>query len=649
MKIPSNKQWTQDNSGDTFGILGETTNMAMDMNGRARLANKSVAIFDSREDNGFGIPLAINYFDSKYLVLTSNDIFDGNFPGNGFTDAGTGANPSFGFYSDAVVFNSLYTVSVTNTIYTLSGTTWTDRSASLTSGINHPLEVFGTQLAVGNGNTVKLFTTSYTLAQTLTLPTEYRVVTMRAVGNYLYIGTKNLNGSNAKIFVWNGDSSAYDYECEVGASWVFSMTPYLSTVAAITSQGQLGVVNGTTFEELAGLPVYYNPHARWTGSTGLTLNGKVFNRGMATIGGTIYINIEGEVDSGFMPEMKSGLWVYDPDVGLYHRAGATEDKYVEDSSLSRSGDVLTTSAAHKLKTGDAVVFDVVSGLTGVDHEVKYYVTVISATEIKLSQSRKAVKNGVFITLGGTPTAGDTLCYCQNNDYGTFSTTSGAVVPATYLETPHPNLTTEVLWGARMELIDGTTEYGLFSFCDSYNIGQFATQRIYSDNIKQDWKELYNFIDGLFTESEEVVVKAQTKYEPKSLSLSGVWLDTSTLNNASASDYSAFMDIEEGYELVFIDGYGRGRTAHVVTKNTSSSTVSLVLDEAIGTTNGSSTFYYTTYKKVGENLDSDKKVEELTKSLVSNSSSWVSIKVELRGHDLSISTMELSNAVNKGTN
>jgi len=648
MKIPSNRQWTQDNSGDVLGILGSTTNMAMDTIGKATLARKAIEVYGSDDDNGFGYPLALTYYDNSYIALTDNDIFQGNLPDYSWVDSGIGVNPGFFLGSDALVFNDLYTVTTTSSLYTWNGiTTWTDRAVTLTSGVPHPIDIFGVQLAIGNGNTVSLINTSYVTTQTLTLPTEFQVTTIRAVNNYIYIGTKNLNGGNAKIFVWNGDSSLFDYECEVGAPWVFSMTPYLSTVAVITSQGQLGIVNGTNFQELASLPVYYKPHARWQGSGGLTLNGKVFNRGMCTIGDTIYLNIDGEVDSVFMPEMKSGIWVYDPAIGLYHRASASFDKDVADSTLTRSGDVLELSQPHKLKTGDAVVFSGVLGLTGVNALDKYYVTVVSPTEIKLSQSRKAVQKEQYVTLGGTPGGSDNLRYAQNSDYGTYTMRSGAITPMIYSETPYAHLTSEILWGSRITQQDGTTEYGIFSFADSYNIGSFTTQRIYTDNIDQQWKEVYNFIDGLTVDTEKVVVKVQTIYEDPSTELSGAWLNETTLNSTSSEDVSAWSDIEEGYEIVIVDGFGRGQTAHVLEKNTSSGTVSLILDESIGTINETCTLYYTTFKKIGQGVTLDNKEKEKVKETIINlSSPWVVIKIELRGFAPAVNMLELPNIVQK---
>lgn len=649
MKIPSNRQWTQDNSGDTLGILGSTTNMAMDTMGKAILAHKAVDIYDSSDDADMGYPIAIDYFDDQYYVLTDVTPHSGNFPTNNFDSLATA--PTIELWSDATVFNSLYWVTTNTSIYTTAnGVTWTDRSVALTAGVPHPMCVFESEMkvAVGNGNTVKLVDTSYTVTDTLTIPTQYQVTTIRSVGSYLFVGTKNLNGGNAFIFVWDGSGTAMQYKVEVGASWVFSMTPYLSTVAAITSEGQLGIVNGTTFQELAGLPVYYEPHARWQGAGGLTLNGKVFNRGMCTIGDTIYLNIEGEVDSGFMPEMKSGIWVYDPAIGLYHRGVGSLDHVVQDSSLSRSGDYLTTSAAHQLKTGDCVVFGTVAGLTGVSTFTRYYVKVESTTEIRLAASRKGLKNANYMTLGGTPSS-DKLVYVQNSEYLTYYPTSGAISPTIYSETPYLNLTSEIMWGSRVRTTAGTAKYALFTFADSYNVGQFTTQRVYSDNIDQNWKELYNFIDGLTVDTEEVVIKVQSKYEEPSVQLSGVWLDTNTVNNTSASDFALWTDIEVGNEIVFTDGYGRGRTAHVVSIETSSSTVSLTLDESIGTTNGVCSLYYTTFEKVGQALTTDNKFKEKIKSSMEKSSAWVAVKVELRGYGLAVNMMEMSNVRNKSSN
>lgn len=649
MKIPSNNQWTQDNSGDVLGILGDTTNMAMDTIGKATLARKAVAFTGDNKNAEFGYPLNINYFDGDTIILTDNSMFEVNFPNYSLTEIN-----DFNTYlgSDSVVYNNLYTVSSGNTgttIHTWNGTSDTQQVSGLTGNVPHPMDVFGVRLVVGDANTVRTYTTSFVSGTTLTLPTEYQVTTIRAVNNYIYIGTKNLNGKNAKIFVWNGESSLYDYECEVGSPWVFSMTPYLSTVAAVTSAGQLGIVNGTTFQQLAAFPVYNDPHARWKEAGGLTLNGKVFNRGMTTIGETIYLNVDGNVDSGIIPDMKSGIWVYDPQVGLYHRSNNSTDEVVFDNSLTRSGDVLTTSADHSLKTGDAVSFTTISNLDGITNGVTYYAQVDSVNEIKLAPTRKSIQEGRYISLRGTPNSLDVLAYAQNNDNGTVQSTSGFIAPLTYLENPAKNLISEILWGSRIDNKDGTGVYRAYTFSDSLNIGSFSTQRIYTNNIDQTWKGIYPILDGLITDEEQIVVKVQTDYQVTPEPLTGVWLAPNILNSNSTDDYEAFRDIEPGYEIVLTEGYGRGRTAHVTSIDVTAGTVSLTLDESAGTINKTCGFTFTTFKKIGAYTRENKEKEKVKVALDNVVSPWIVLKFELRGFGTAVNTLELTNAINTGGN
>lgn len=649
MKIPSNSLWTQTNEGEITGILNGTNSVALDTIGQVKLARKPVALLSSASDSDFAYLMAIAYLNNKYIAVTSDNVFTGSLDGNNWTQE-TDFTPATTNASDAVVFNERLVVSEDNDLADWDGAgDDVYNLVSLTSGVPHPLSVFGVQLAVGDGNTVKLYNTSYVLGQTLTLPTEFQVTTIRTVGNFLYIGTKNLNGNNAKVFIWDGNSSAYDSECSVGAEWVFSMTEYGSSVAAITSSGQLIQVSGSQYVELAALPVYYMPHAKWMGANGLLLNGKVFNRGMVTNGKTIYINIEGETDTGFVPEMKSGVWVYDPEVGLYHRGTSSTDTLVEDNGLSLTDNTITTSTAHNLKTGDAVEFRAVSGIVGINNDYTYYVTVVSPTTIKLSLTRQGVYSQRYVSMTGTPAVGDVLVFYPNTDNGLqLTATSGAVSLTTINETSLDMLSSEVLWGSRTKKEDGTATYVINTFCEQSNIGSFTTQRIYSDNIEQNWNKIYAFLDGLVTETDTAMVKVQTKYKPTTIELEGVWASTTQLNSNNAEEYSAWGDIEVGDELVFTNGKGQGKTAHVVSIESSSTVYSLVVDEEIGTTSSTVMFYATPFKKVGTWTKDTKANEYITTQIHNAQSPWIKIKCELRGIDITVSKYDLVNAIHKST-
>jgi hypothetical protein len=375
---------------------------------------------------------------------------------------------------------------------------------------------------------------------------------------------------------------------------------------------------------------------------------------MTTIGDTIYMNIDGSVDTGFISEMRSGIWVYDPSVGLYHRGSPSIDQKIEVASsggLSLSNNVLSVSTAHNLKKGDAIVFDGVAGIQGVVTDTLYYADPVSTTGVKLAGSRKALQAGEYVTMTGTADVTDDFNYIPNTDYiaSGVEYRSGAIIQTTQEERLLKHLKSEILWGARFDNFDGDTTYGLFSFADSWNIGSFTTQRIYSENIAQNWQNLYNFIDGLAVDSEQVIVKIQTKHEENDALFDGVWLDDHTINNESTSQRSLWTDIDIGDELVLIDGYGRGYTTHVTAIENSAGTVSVTVDETIGTTNKPVQFYRTTFKKIGQSLTLSEKEKETLKSHIADevkASPWCRIKVELRGFTPAVNVMDLQNNVNR---
>jgi len=291
--------------------------------------------------------------------------------------------------------------------------------------------------------------------------------------------------------------------------------------------------------------------------------------------------------------------VYDPEVGLYHRSSSSTNLIVRDSTFTVSGEVLTTGAAHNLKTGDAVQFTAVSGISGVESGTTYYVTVLSTTTLKLSLTRESVAAQRYISMSGTAST-DRLIYFPNTDAGlTLEATSGAIAQTSINETPLDMLSSEVIWGCRTKSEDGTAVYVLNAFHDSNNVGSFTTQRIASENIEQTWNSIHPFLDGIVTEEDSVVIKKQVKHQATRIELTGVWLNSSTLNSNGNAFTTAWGDIEEGDELVFIDGVGQGRTAHVTAIQASSNTYSLTLDESFGTANESASFYRTNFKKIGE--------------------------------------------------
>lgn len=656
MIIPNNNRWTQLNDGDIFGILNESYQLNFDKLGKLKGAKKPFAIYSSDSNADFGYVMAILYFGDAYQVVTDDSVFSFDLQAGAITENAT-FTPSTTLSSDALIFRD--SGGVDQMIVTIDDNfcRWNGGSSvsytlgSLTSGVPHPLCGFESQptykLAIGNGNVVKLFDNTWSASSIeLTLPAQYIVTTLAYRNGYLYVGTKNKYGDEAKVFLWDGATANADYEVPIGGSWVFSLVPYNTTVVAIVDSGQLLQITGNQAVQIGALPVFYRQDAIWANATGLTLNGKVFHRGMKVWKNRIYINVDGSTETGFVPEMKSGIWCYDPNVGLYHMASHTSDQYVEDSGLSVTNSIITTSATHNLKDGDTVQFYGVSGLTGVDTGVKYYVSVESVTTIKLAKSRKALSESNFVTITGTAGASDSLVYIPNTDWGSHrNATSGAVGLLSPLSSPLDMWTSPIIWGARSDNKAGTAFYGLFGLTDSWNISRFKTQKIYTSNLSEIWNKITTYFDGLGIDNEKFILKKITgdKYGYPTEILKGVWLATNIINSDSTTlDEDEWRDIDIGDEMVIVDGYGRGYSSHVLSIETSSNTVSITIDESIGTVGQTVYIYVTNARKLGT-VTSSRELNERFSDSLTEKSSWIQIEGELRGFQPEITNIQLDNS------
>lgn len=658
MIIPSNSRWTQTNEGDKFGILNDTYQMNFHKPGKMKGNKKPFALYSSDSDADYSYTMSILYFVNKYWAITTDKIFSFDLAGGAVAKQAT-FTPTTTNASDALILKDSggtdqMVVTIADNFCRWNGSASTSYTlGTLTSGVPHPMTIFESQttykLAIGDNNKVNLYANDWTKGGTvLTLPTEFQVTTLTYRNGYLYVGTKNIYGGEAKVFIWNGATANADYEVPMGGSWVFSITPHGSLIVAIINTGQLMSIEGNQARQLAALPVFYNSDAIWSDRTGLTLNGKVFHRGMRSVNGKIYINIDGSTEIGFVPEMKSGIWCYDPSVGLYHMASNTSDQVIYDDSLSVTDSVITTSAAHNLKTGDAVQFISVSGLSGVDTGVKYFVSVESTTTIKLAKSRKALQNNKFVTITGTASI-DNLAYIPNTNWSSSdNATSGAIGVVSPLSLPIDMFSTPIIWGTRSDDEDGTAFYGLLGLTDSWNISRFKTQRIYSPNIEDTWNRFTTFFDGIHGDNEELVLKLTTgdKYGYPTNIFQGVWLNTNTINSVSTTyDEDEWNDIEVGNELVIVDGYGRGYSVNVTAIESSSNTFSVSVDEAIGTINKSLYFYATNAKKI-RSVNNQKENLGYSSDSLETKSPWLQISGEMRGFQAEISHFNVNPKPNK---
>lgn len=677
--LPGQSGWQSRQSSDLAGNIVATKNIDFNEDGYVSLGRKPMAIFTEHTgvsgtgDADFQDVVAL-VADATYLyAVTTDHVFGGTISETAITwgEVTISGAPTVTAVDDAVLFDGKLVISGTSAVTTLTGFngtngsgTWTDKSISLTASYPHPLCVLEhrRELAVALGEvTASNITTTniatyatntsgtYTIANTLKLPPEYIVTTMRFRGNNLYIGTRTLSGSRAVMFVWNGTGSSAQYAWPVDADWIYAMTEYGSSVAVLTSAGQLLKFNGGGFDILANLPVYYTPYS-WSQNAGASAIGKAVNRGIWAIGDTIYFTIQGETRGLFSPgshKQPGGLWCYDPKVSLYHKAGFVTEPYRSLSISSLASSIFTFATAHGAETGDPVWAASVSNIAALTAGYVYYAIKESTTSIKLARSPADAFAGRSITASGT-ISGDALAF---DTLDAVANTNSCIPGPVYGFNKNqfsPFFAAEVLFcGSAEDPIDATTA-SLMSLGMGRNVGSFITPKLPASNIKDTFQKIVAGIRGLNLDTDKVVIKYRTSERfglppPVINATTGfaTWTNatTFTVNTAGKDVRSARV----GDEVEFIRGAAAGYSAHITAIDDSTSTWTITLDESIPDIAASDTsdFYVQNWTKLATITNDSRDIPDSFADVpVGATGSWIQFKIELRGRDVSIPVLQL---------
>lgn len=664
VRIPQlDKKWSVAQEGDFFGNVQDTRNVNFDDRGRISLSKKPTVIsssaFDVTGNADIRDILSIAPDNAAHLVVTNNRVFTFNENTAVLTRETNTSTPVIFNGSDGVIFNSLKFVSGTTTIGNIVlGGSWTERITGLTSNVPHPMANFENklQLAVGNGNEVRTYNTSYSLQVTMTLPSEYVVTSIRWRGNKIYIGTRNRAGQYAKIFTWNGSGTEAQAGHTVNATWVYSLTDFLSSMTALTSSGQLLWFNGGGFEKLSNFPIYYTDKSWLSNDSYL---GKCLNRGMVADGDLLYINIDGTAElNGVQPEgdnvMPSGVWCFDPKVGLYHRNSPATNKYQTIAGSSLSSNVVTMASNHEAETGDAVYMSNIGSLTGITVDYTYFVIKDSDTGIKLALTAADANAGNAITLGGSTGAASFLFDDREAIGATYDNTyPGAIMTLQTEDTLRGFYGSQYLFGARVLDTDGSTDiYTLQSPAIGRNVSSFTTTLVPSEGITDTQQKLFIKFEGVNQATDKIVVKYRLKKRfglptPSRQTSSG--LATWSSNKVVAVDDTDkhVRQAQVGDEIEVISGGGSGRTAHIVSIREASATVrEFTLDEPIeGVISAQkSEIQIDNWTKLGTITNSN--TDGFQEFPIGTVGKQIEFKIEMRGVGVKVEELALANITNK---
>lgn len=674
MRIPIDSKWIQSNKSDRKGSISRSRNINLDKEGYLKLSPRSINLFDDRAnitnvaDEDFNFPVAFGrYGDGAFRVATTDEPFNLSISNSAKTiaeDAGSN-NPNLTFNSHGVWFQNRYHESTATAVNYNSGGTWTaDAITGLTSGVRHYMAVFKNKraLAVSNGNTVKLYDTSYALIATLTLPPDYEVIGL-AYNNYtLGIITRlgdDTQGQNSEcfFFVWNGSAAEAGTGVGIGAYMAFCLIPYESSFALIDSVGRLRFWNGGGFQELDSFPFYLEEH-RW----GDLLNHLSYGDNLVVDGSLILINIGfdfdpvGKKEQRYLPNNPSGVWCYDPSAGLYHRTSPSLSRVYRHQIASSDIDLVTNIFTTNITipaTGNPALLG--SGpIGGVSVGVVYWVIKLSSTTFKLAASRDLAIAGVAIDI----TSASSLNYIWTYDlvdYGTtYSEKSGAIA----LYDSNTRVYKDYLFGGRY--LD-TSLNNVIVLCSNVpfleNRGYFVCPRLFSDSTTDDTQKYFIKHKPLDV-GDEIIVKVKNR---QILGLPTVspnetnddeltWMGIRECHTSTdLSEAMAYInsDAKGELELELIAGVGAGQMVKIseITYDETTGYYSLVTaEDVLGAAPLLKSFFVIeNWTFVSECNYANQEPEGVFEMAVGMVSKAIEIKVELRGYNV---TIEDTNIINK---
>jgi len=668
IKIPNtNKEWAYSTESDLMGNVVNCHNITFDKKGYATLNSKMGEI--TGDDTNIDTVNSFVLNGSSIHAVTSDLVHES-------TPSLSLVTPIFARKAGALAAgasaNGLFWKTKTHyatltKVLTWDGTSSAEVITGLTSLNYHPICVYeyANSIVVGNGNEVHIYSDSYVKDTTniLTIPSIYTVVWIKIFQNNIYIGTVCNTNENAKVFVWNGTGTRAQSAWDSGGVWSFAGEIYQSSVAQINSRGQLMLFTGSGFKELAALPVYFTQQM-WRDTNGF-IGGKVLIDGMKVDGDNIFMNIDCEVTVSdyenskmsprYIPEQPSGIWCYDPKVGLYPFALLSADP-IQDiaiASVDTATDTITVSA-HTFKTGDKVRYThtgtVIGGLVNIKN---YFIIKVSATEFKLAETYDLATAGTAINLTSTGTNGRVMGY-THKDFGCANINRGGAIglQKEIQSVPNSIYSRYLTTAGYTYKTDLNVRNSICSLQKNENRGSLTTPKIHSSAIQDGLRMLNVKYNGLVDGNDKLILKYRsgervgmpycTLNTPSDVI---TWSSTDTFS-VTSNDFGA---VRVGDEVFILSGAGSGYTVHISLITPSGTTYTVVVDEAIPSivNNDKSHIIIRDFTKVVTVTNTHELADKgYVQYPIGEVSKWFQFKFELRGEGVQIEEIALDNKVNK---
>lgn len=664
IKFPLNSKWSQYNSSDKFGSISYSKNINLDKEGYLKLSPRTVNIFDETSTYGdvdFGIPVSFGRYDAGQMyICTTDEPFTINYSPTSktITEDNSSNNPNLTGNSHGVWWQNRFYESTSTAVYYYDGSVWTaDAIIGLTSGVRHYMAVFKNKnsLAVSNGNTVKLYNTSHSNTITLTLPSDFEVIGLAYNNNKLGITTRLGSGSsgqnsNSYFFVWDGATTEANAGYSIGTDTAFSIDAYKSSFVVCTNAGQLLYYNGGGFEELAHFP-FYNEEKRTGFDTILS-----YGDSMVVDGDIIYINVNfnfdgsGSKEETYLQSNPSGVWCYDPNIGLYHRYSPSISKVyshtIVQANVNTTTGVFTTGST--IPNSGGIVINSSGTIGGISRGKIYYVIKITPTTFKIAETYEDAINMQGITI----TSADTINYFLMYDVVDYGASFSGITGGIALWGNNTSAYRDIIFGGSIYNSSLSLQDSMFSSVPFLeNRGYVVLPRLFTNAKEENIQSIIfkhsplDINDALYIKFKKKNVFGLPTSSPNGITNSYIsWTsDTTGTSTSDLSEAKSCFDSGDELELEIISGIGGGQMIKITNITESSGTYTITVEESVvGYTSGAKSYFVIDNWKVYGSVNYDTQKNGILEIPIAESTKSPEIKIELRGYQTTIEDIIINN-------
>jgi hypothetical protein len=268
---------------------------------------------------------------NEALYVSTNNYDVKNFSKDTTTDTWAFSNTDGGdlIYWKNDTSDELYGCSGSN-VYKLDATGDDWDVFSTVNGLQ--LEVFDSlsRLAVMGDNNVWLLDSNGNTTLTLELPDWVTLTGMAYSNQRLFISTFNANNANAQVIEWDGLSpEASVFHTIPNAKEITNIGAYKDGAVAVSNTGEIFYVAGGV-QTIGYLPIYYIQD--WYSEDHTRTTMYIPPHGIKTVGDEVLISVGSTFRASnhtktFIEEFPSGVYAYNPNVGVYLKYTISEDGY----------------------------------------------------------------------------------------------------------------------------------------------------------------------------------------------------------------------------------------------------------------------------------------------------------------------------------